>query len=71
MTDDKPKRQRFTLELDEMDVELLISALKLAATTRKTGRGLLKWFGREPEQTPLADARELKLLELLTKTIGN
>lgn len=56
---------RFTLELDQADLELLASDLRLAISIRGL-RVLVTGV-----TTPLSDDRERKLLELITKALGN
>ena len=53
---------RSTIDLDDLDASLIISALKLSNTTRNAAITLL---GLREEETPLTDARELALIKLL------
>jgi hypothetical protein len=75
MTTPKRTGRRVTVELDELDCELICSALKIARTTRSLGKKLAKTFGGFGEavlgeamklDTPECDEREKKLIELLT-----
>ena len=64
------------LELEEADVELLVSALKLAGSTRGLGRMLgdklmPKLMPKIAPPTPKADQREQKLLEYLVNKLGH